>query len=351
MIRRFFSWWFRELGELLPGHRAAQSPDHQLRVSPEANGLRLTQVRRQRERTLGQLLPNQPVPAKLASRLRAMAHKHAQVAIDVAPEHVLEKRIRLPAAASANLREVIRYEIERLSPFRHDEVIYGANVVGDPTPDGIIDVVVRIVQSRAIGDVPHALEPFGFALDAVSASVRADDTRVFVQYGSPQIRSRSLSAFSLGIWAFNAALLVASVTYLFGTQQQQIDALETKIGELRVRAADTAAKIEAFNQAVAQRDAIFAARISAPPMVNIVEEISRLLPDDTVLDRLEVRRNTLTLRGHSGNAAALIALLERSKFLSDVRFRSPVLRRNPSDAEEFHLTAELTTEFTEASGA
>jgi general secretion pathway protein L len=63
------------------------------------------------------------------------------------------------------------------------------------------------------------------------------------------------------------------------------------------------------------------------------------LPDDTWLFRAEIRDGKVHLQGTSSRASALIAGLEASSLLEDVRFASPVTQDGASGRERFHLSA------------
>ncbi len=77
--------------------------------------------------------------------------------------------------------------------------------------------------------------------------------------------------------------------------------------------------------------------------MELLEELSARLPDDTWLFRAEVRDGKVHLQGTSTGASALIAELENSRFLEDVRFASPVTQDGASGRERFHLSASIVS--------
>lgn len=58
-----------------------------------------------------------------------------------------------------------------------------------------------------------------------------------------------------------------------------------------------------------------------------MRELTTLLPDDTFLERVQLKGDTGQLIGQSGKALALIGILESSKLFSSVGFTSPVTKR------------------------
>jgi len=71
-----------------------------------------------------------------------------------------------------------------------------------------------------------------------------------------------------------------------------------------------------------------------------MDELTRILPDDTWITRLDIKGSELEIQGQSSSAAALIPLIESSSILQNPRFRSPVTQIPRSDAERFQLSAE-----------
>jgi general secretion pathway protein L len=75
-------------------------------------------------------------------------------------------------------------------------------------------------------------------------------------------------------------------------------------------------------------------------VLELLDELTRILPDDTWITRLDIKGSELEIQGQSASAAALIPLIESSSILQNPRFRSPVTQIPRSDVERFHLSAE-----------
>ena len=88
-----------------------------------------------------------------------------------------------------------------------------------------------------------------------------------------------------------------------------------------------------------------------PPTVQVLDEVTKLLPDDTWLTQMELKTTTrgkdtqreLMLRGESGNAGRLITLFEESKVFAQAAPRSPTTKIQPGTGEIFDLVAQLRT--------
>jgi len=86
-----------------------------------------------------------------------------------------------------------------------------------------------------------------------------------------------------------------------------------------------------------------------PATVQVVEDVTKLLPDDTWLTQFEVKstargkdhRREILLRGESANAGRLVALLEESNLFEQAAPRSPTTKIQPGPGEIFELGAQL----------
>ena len=72
-----------------------------------------------------------------------------------------------------------------------------------------------------------------------------------------------------------------------------------------------------------------------------MNELTRLLPDNTWLVRARLQGDKLVLSGYSSAASSLIGSLESSKALSQVRFSSPVTLDRRVERERFDITANV----------
>jgi hypothetical protein len=81
----------------------------------------------------------------------------------------------------------------------------------------------------------------------------------------------------------------------------------------------------------------------------VLDEITKLLPDDTWLTQMEMKtvargkdaQRELLLRGESANAGRLITAFEESKVFVQAAQRSPTTKIQPGPGEIFDLAAQL----------
>ena len=94
---------------------------------------------------------------------------------------------------------------------------------------------------------------------------------------------------------------------------------------------------------------ILAKKYTYPSMVHLLDEVTRVLPDDTWLTQFEMKssgrgkdaQRDVYLRGETADAGKLIALLEDSQLVEQAAPRSPTTKIQGASGEVFDLSARL----------
>ncbi len=122
-------------------------------------------------------------------------------------------------------------------------------------------------------------------------------------------------------------------------QTRVLAAVEGRLAQARIAAAE-ADRLKKRLASMVERNRFLIDRKSARLTVTeLLHEITRLLPDDTWIIRARLQGDKLTLSGYSATASALIASLEGSAGLAQVRFSSPVTLDRRVGVERFDLSA------------
>ncbi len=79
-----------------------------------------------------------------------------------------------------------------------------------------------------------------------------------------------------------------------------------------------------------------------PCAVDVLKEVTDILPQDTWLSSLTMHEQRLTMRGTSADATRVVEALENSPLISAVHFDAPVVKRG--DKETFTIVATLSTD-------
>jgi general secretion pathway protein L len=75
--------------------------------------------------------------------------------------------------------------------------------------------------------------------------------------------------------------------------------------------------------------------------VELIDEVSRILPDHSWITRLNLSETELQIQGQSTSSASLIAAIESSSYFENVRFASPVVQIQGTQSDRFHIAASV----------
>lgn len=77
------------------------------------------------------------------------------------------------------------------------------------------------------------------------------------------------------------------------------------------------------------------------PRLDILLELTRLLPEDAWVDYMNVRKKRVRLRGEAKSALNLISILGKSSLFKDVRLDSSITKNRITGKERFYLSLEV----------
>ena len=78
------------------------------------------------------------------------------------------------------------------------------------------------------------------------------------------------------------------------------------------------------------------------PAVNVLNELTELLPDGTWLERLVFKQDKVDLFGLSSKASTLISEIETSPIFEDVAFQAPVVQEERFSSERFQISTRVS---------
>jgi Tfp pilus assembly protein PilN len=128
-----------------------------------------------------------------------------------------------------------------------------------------------------------------------------------------------------------AGLFILSILAWGGSnilhQKRVSDKFDSEIKQLGIEVADinrTQARLKELENKI---DAINALRQRHVPVLSVLRDLSKEIPEGTWLDRLAFTDKGGEIEGYAGSASALIPLLAASPLLKDVAFLSPITKR------------------------
>ncbi len=271
-------------------------------------------------------------------------HQHARELVLCLPkDQVLTRSLTLPLAAEENLREVLSFEMDRQTPFTAEQVYYDFSVIARSAVERTLTVNLVLVTRRMLDKLLLQLNKRGIHPDIVT--INCGDRGGFAAVNLLPAENRQRKAVTprlvnLALGALALLLLVSAVSLPLLDKRHKIQALEPLLETASMKAEEAHRLRKEVDELTASSRFLTDKKQSSLPLLQIIDELTRILPDDTWITRLDIKGNELQIQGQSLSAAALIPLIESSSILQNPRFRSPVTQIPRSDVERFHLSAE-----------
>jgi general secretion pathway protein L len=349
LISRFFSWWFAELAACVPPflRRGLRGPRQQLVLDYRERDLLLRLRGRGGWRDLGQVALDAGAPAAgraaVAKLLRGIRLRAADVVLRLGAGQVLQRRVELPLAAAENLREVLGFEMDRLTPFKAETVAYDFRVAAADREAQRLTVDVAVAPRAVVDDAVRAVGALGLTPDRVSPAEGGDQAAAFnlLRAEDAAAAGGSLRRLNVLLAVLLLLLLGAAVLWPLQRKQAELAALEARLDESRAAAAATEALRDKIAAAQDRNSFLVQRRQSTPLAVAVLAELTERLADDTWLAQLHIGDGEVLLSGYAPAAAALIPVLEDAPLFSDVKFDSPILPDARVGRERFNLSAKV----------
>ncbi|HEC06503.1 MAG TPA: hypothetical protein ENJ12_06615 [Thiolapillus brandeum] len=291
-------------------------------------------------RQLGEMqLGSSVFDPSIASLLKP--HEHP-LTVFVPVNWLLKRTVALPAAAQENLRQVISFELDRFTPFPADQVYFDYHINSRGGGAEMLSVDVALVPRKRVDDWLNALRSAGIAVDTLSASGLWDEANLLPPELRPKLNLRRLTQKMLPV-ALVVILLAAAMALPLWQKRNIAMSLQAREAVLRGKAGEVIKLREKVDAEIQSLEKIRDQWRAFPPVLDVLQVLTNLLPDDTSLQRMEVKGNTLTINGTSSSASSLIALLQNSPAFDAPHFLSPVTQQRGK--EVFNLAARIQMPF------
>lgn len=347
-LRTFAEWWSSELAALVPGRlRRSRRRDRQGVVLVLQDGaLALIEAAGDGERELARAPAAAPeADVLLRAGLKGVRQRRRGATLRLGPELGLRKVLDLPLAASNDLDQLLAFEMDRLTPFKADEVSFAHRVLRTDTEERRITVEIQAAPRAVIDHGLAAAERLGLQPRRVElAADEADDSAPL------NLLSRAAGevprASRLNRMLALMALVLAAAAVVIPLQQQRSTAadLEQRVAAARTEAEQSLALREQLDELAARAQFVVGRKTNTPMATRVLAEITRLVPDQAYVVQLYIREGEAHMHGFAEAASDLIGILEQSPLFQAPQFRSPVTRDQRADRERFHISFALGTE-------
>ena len=171
LAARFFGWWFGELRACIPPvlRRLVAGRRRRLYLLLRDDVTDLYEESAGKPRVFASLEQDAPDAAArvLLQRLQDKG-PWAEILAVIPAERALRRRLQLPLAVAENLRESIGFDIDRLTPFRAEEVVYQARIAGIDRQRGQVACELTVVPRATVDAALKRASLLGIRPDRVA---------------------------------------------------------------------------------------------------------------------------------------------------------------------------------------
>jgi general secretion pathway protein L len=341
----FWRWWTGELKAMVPRRlRPWLLPrDTSLFVYPSGGGFRVSCSINGQYQDLG-MLPGPgdetPLPEEIERLLPSVGH----ISLCWPEGDALLRNVSLPGETRERLADVIGFELDRLTPFRAEQVYFGHHLLGQDTQANTLEVEIQVVPRPAADRAIGALAQRGLTVSALVLDTGARDDLSTGMNLAPGLGRSGPGKGRRRPWLLAAVAAILLVVALAIPQYRNLERIEQleQVLESERAGALAASQMRDALQALREEGKRFATRRAQnPTLVETLDELSRVLPDGTWLTSAEIRQDRARIQGLSDSASGLIALVESSPLFRNAEFTAPVTHDQTRNLDQFVLETTL----------
>jgi general secretion pathway protein L len=262
--------------------------------------------------------------------------------IGVIPEsQSLARPLTLPLAAKSHLEEAVRYQIERISPFKADNTLYDIKQLESDRAADELRLKLTIVCKDSVMELEQRSAKFGFRIDRFAIEAADGGTLETLAFKS-QSASRAKVPLETKALLAAASILTASLLLVpIVSKWKGAEALEKEVSIFKPKAEQVLKLRSEREKIIAVRAQVIGLKKAALAPLTVLTKLSELLDDQTFLFDMRMEGAAVTMSGLSSDASKLAQRLGTIEAFKSVKFSGPVLRDPQSARDRFTLILEM----------
>jgi general secretion pathway protein L len=346
-VGAFFRWWFGELKQAMPASWQARLQHAMRRVTLILDGESLV-VGTDENRRVSRL-HTFPLSEDAELQRQQIDDLLDQGELTEAPRFllldqgsVLSKEIKLPLAAEPNLAQVLAFEMDRQTPFKASNVYFDWKVLDRSSSPGQLLLQLFVVPRPEVERSLDLLDRRGLSLGGIDVVEDGHSQGLNLLPAERRVRvvnTRGRLNLALGLACL--ALLAAVMAQSLYLRAHQVSELEAAIADVQGEARKVTNIRKQIEDTSEAAGFLATRRAESPLAIELLADVTRLLPDDTYLDRLVIGEGSVQMQGKSRNAQQLIEKVNTSELLTAAAFRGSTRLDARTGLEIFELNANV----------
>jgi general secretion pathway protein L len=300
---QFFRWWGEELRDAMPAKLRARMQYARRKLLMEVGDgeVALSIEGADSLQSLDSLAIEQDAQLQ-QQRVRELLQQYelAEVSRDLllSEDVVLKTEVVMPLATEVNLRQALAYEMDRHTPFQAEDVFYQWRILSRDRDAGQLHIDLYVTPRGPVLAHIELLKRLGLAPTGVD--VATDDGPLGINLLPLDLRYHLVRQQVRVNWMIGAAtglLLVFVMMQSLWLREHQIQEVQEAIDSVRAEALAVQQVRKQIDDATEAAGFLQARKIENGYKIKMLAELTRILPDDTFLDRLSLHDETAQMQG------------------------------------------------------
>lgn len=345
--RDFIDWWLAGLLIMVPEslrNRIIEYPDR-LIVEIVNREISMTYYRGYSNEIIDRKVVNQEDELEKADTiqwLNQIKNNYMECIVLLPKDSVLVKSLSLPSAGEKNLNDILGFEMDRQTPFTPDQVYFDSVITSSEAHEDKISLDLYVVTRSFLDKVLADLKQWPLKINSVTLGAGDVPGKInFLPLEARATNNSKINPLTLATCVTAFILIIAALYVPLFHKQGVLEELERQVNESRALAREVEPLITERENILKRTMFLDEKKRNTISVIEILNELTNLLPDNTYLNRLTIRENEVQIHGESDTATSIIQLLENSDYFENAQLRSPVTKNNATDKERFHFSATL----------
>jgi general secretion pathway protein L len=340
-IRSLGNWLLEELRFLLPKNAEREQPvkDTKIVIEYESGSVIARLIGEDSEIALPPVAVVDMKNGELNPSLESFRSESTQTIVRFSNDDVMTTRLTLPRATEHDLRSVLGFEMDRHTPFTAKQVYFDFEVTNRTAEQITLDLF--IIPKSIAGELLDAMRAANIQFEG--ATIGDDETVRASLIPNSYLRDAGSAARTSHRRRWRTVLALALLVYLLPAVSLTVynSGLQAEVDSLSAESADLLLAKQQLADLLVPSRYFSQLRNTTPRAIDILDELSRLVPDNTWVTSFRIEDTSVNIVGESADAAALIGLLDGSEHLIDSHFTSPVTRNSSTAKDRFSIAADI----------
>ena len=276
----------------------------------------------------------------------------AQATLVIPGAWTIVKTAEFPLTVKENLPDVVSYELDRLTPLSPERAFYDFRIIAED--ENRIRIMVAAMKAETLQPYLEALRGKGIAIRRVAIAPSVPGA-TGTDHRSQSAIAGEMNLLSKGIHPspktpMALTIILLSVLVALGLfwlvsplriAETRVEIIDREIASRR----DEVKKVEGLKKELEGVEKEIAAietfKSSRPVTLNLLKELTKILPMNTWLSRIRFTGSTVDIEGYAASATEILPRLEASGHFKKVEFASPTSRDARMNADRFSIKMEI----------